>query len=258
MAALRKRTFFSLGEVNQAIAELLTGLNNRPFRKTTGTRRSLFEALDKPVLSALPAERYQYGDWATARVNIDYHVVADGHFYSVPYRLVHEPVEVRLSASTFGDLPQRRAGGQSRPQPRTQQTSTLDEHRPKSHQRYLQWTSSRLVEWGRKSGPLTAELLERILASKPHPEQRFRTCLGVIRLGDEYGHQRLEAVAQRAFRHRTYSYKNIESMLKCNLDTLPEAEAQPTRPPLDHPNIRGPKYFDPPPPNPPLSEDSSC
>ena len=258
MAALRKRKFFSLGEVNRAVAELLTGLNNRPFRKAAGTRRSLFEALDKPALRALPAERYQYGDWATARVNIDYHVAIDNHFYSVPYRLVHEPVEVRLSASTVEVFHKGvRVASHARSRA-ANKASTLDEHRPKSHQRYLQWTPSRLVEWGRKIGPLTAELLERILASKPHPEQGFRSCLGVIRLGDEYGHQRLEAVAQRALRHRTYSYKNVESMLKCNLDTLPEAEAQPPRPPLDHPNIRGPKYFDPPPPNPPLSEDSSC
>ena len=258
MAALRKRKFFSLGEVNQAIAELLTGLNNRPFRKATGTRRSLFESLDQPALRPLPAERYQYGDWVTARVNIDYHVVADSHFYSVPYRLVHEPVEVRLSASTVEIFHKGvRVASHARSRA-ANKASTLDEHRPKSHQRYLQWTPSRLVEWGRKIGPLTAELLERILASKPHPEQGFRSCLGVIRLGDEYGHQRLEAVAQRALRHRTYSYKNIESMLKCNLDNLPEAEAQPPRPPLDHPNIRGPKYFDPPPPNPPFSEDSSC
>jgi len=258
MAALRKRKFFSLSEVNQAVAELLTGLNNRPFRKAAGTRRSLFEALDKPALRPLPAERYQYGDWATARVNIDYHVVADSHFYSVPYRLVHEPVEVRLSASTVEVFHKGvRVASHARSHA-ANKASTLDEHRPKSHQRYLQWTPSRLVEWGRKIGPVTAELLERILASKPHPEQGFRTCLGVIRLGDEYGHQRLEAVAQRALRHRTYSYKNVESMLKCNLDTLPEVEAQPPRPPLDHPNIRGPKYFDPPPPNPPLSEDSSC
>jgi transposase len=165
---------------------------------------------------------------------------------------------VRLSASTVEIFHKGvRVASHARSRA-ANKASTLDEHRPKAHQRYLQWTPSRLVEWGRKIGPLTAELLECILASKPHPEQGFRTCLGVIRLGDEYGHQRLEAVAQRALRHRTYSYKNIESMLKCNLDTLPEAEAQPPRPPLDHPNIRGPKYFDPPPPNPPLSEDSSC
>ena len=153
MAALRKRKFFSLSEVNQAVAELLTGLNNRPFRKAAGTRRSLFEALDKPALRPLPAERYQYGDWATARVNIDYHVVADSHFYSVPYRLVHEPVEVRLSASTVEVFHKGvRVASHARSHA-ANKASTLDEHRPKSHQRYLQWTPSRLVEWGRKIGP---------------------------------------------------------------------------------------------------------
>jgi len=258
MAALRKRKFFSLSEVNQAIAELLSGLNKRPFRKAAGTRRTLFDALDKPALRALPAERYQYGDWATARVNIDYHVVADRHFYSVPYRLVHEPVEVRLSASTVEIFHKGLRVASHVRSHVANKASTIEEHRPKSHQRYLQWTPSRLVEWGRKIGPFTAELLERVLASKPHPEQGFRTCLGVIRLGEEYGHRRLEAVAQRALRHRTYSYKNIDSMLKRNLDAVPETEAEPPRPPLDHPNIRGPKYFDPPPPYPPLSEDSSC
>jgi transposase len=253
MAALRKRKFFSLGEVNQAIAELLTGLNDRPFRKAEGTRRGLFEALDKPALRALPAERYQYGDWSTARVNIDYHVVFDHHFYSVPYRLVHEPVEVRSSAATVEIFHKGlRVASHARSQAANKAT-TVDEHRPKSHQRYLQWTPSRMVDWGRKIGPLTGELLERILASKRHPEQGFRTCLGVIRLGDKYGKPRLEAVAGRALRHKTYSYKSIESMLKCHLDSLPDSEPVPPRPPLDHPNIRGPKYFDP-----PLTEDSSC
>lgn len=253
MAALRKRKFFSPGEVNQAIGQLLAGLNDRPFRKAKGTRRSLFEALDKPALRALPAERYQYGDWATARVNIDYHVVFDNHFYSVPYRLVHEPVEVRSSASTVEIFHKGvRVASHVRGHAPNKAT-TADEHRPKSHQRYLAWTPSRILEWGRTIGPLTAELLERILASKRHPEQGFRSCLGVIRLGQEYGNQRVEAVARRALQHKTYSYKNVESMLKHNLDTLPATAAEPPRPPLDHPNIRGPKYFDPPP-----NEDTSC
>ena len=246
MAALRKRKFFSLSELNQAIAELLTRLNERPFRKAEGTRRSLFEVLDKPALRPLPAERYQYGDWATARVNIDYHVVADGHFYSVPYRLVQEPVEVRTSASTIEIFHKGvRVASHARSHEPNKAT-TLDEHRPKSHQRYLEWTPSRLVEWGRKIGPLTAELLERIMACKPHPEQGYRACLGIIRLGGKYGKPRVEAVARRALLHKTYSYKSVESMLRHNLDTLPEPGAEPPRPPLDHPNIRGSEYFDPP------------
>lgn len=253
MAALRKRKFFSLVEVNQAIAGLLGGLNRRPFRKAEGTRLILFEALDKPALRPLPAERYEYGDWMTARVNIDYHVVFDHHFYSVPYRFVHERVEVRSSASTVEIFHKGvRVASHARSRAHNKAT-TIDDHRPKSHQRYLQWTPSRIVEWGGTIGPLTAELLERILASKRHPEQGFRSCLGVIRLGDKYGKHRLEAVAQRALRYKTYSYKNVESMLKCNLDSVAESEPEPPRPPLDHPNIRGPKYYDP-----RANEDLSC
>lgn len=248
LAALRKRKFFSLGELNQAIAELLARLNDRPFRKAAGTRRSLFEALDQPALRALPAERYQYGDWATARVNIDYHVVFEAHFYSVPYRLVHEPVEVRAAAHTI-EIFHKGVRVASHVRSRApNQATTAAEHRPKAHQRHLQWTPSRLVEWGRTVGPLTAQLLECILASKPHPEQGYRSCLGIIRLGDRYGAARVEAVARRALDHRTYSYKSVESMLRHRLDTLPDPTAGPPRPPLDHPNLRGSDYFDPPPP----------
>jgi transposase len=255
LAALRKHRFFALAEANRAIADLMIRLNDKPFRKAPGSRRSLFEALDKPALRALPAERYQYGDWLTARVNIDYHVVADGHFYSVPYRLIQQPVEVRLSTSTVEIFHKGlRVASHARSRLPNKAT-TIDEHRPKSHQRYLQWTPSRIVDWGRAIGPVTAELIERILASKPHPEQGFRTCLGVIRLGDVYGKPRLEAVAHRALRHKTYSFHRIESMLKCNLDSLPDLEPEPAKPPLDHPNIRGPKYFDPPPTT---QEDSTC
>ena len=253
LAALRKRKFFSLGEVNLAIATLLAALNQRPFRKAEGTRQSLFEALDKPALRALPSERYQYGDWVTARVNLDYHVTADGHFYSVPYRLVHEPVEVRLSASTVEIFHKGVRVASHVRSLLANKATTADEHRPKSHQRYLQWTPSRMVEWGRTIGPLTAELFERILASKPHPEQGFRSCLGIIRLGDEYGKPRLESIARRALRHRTYSYKSVESMLKCNLDASPDDEPAASPAPLNHPNIRGPEYFDP-----PISEQPLC
>jgi transposase len=247
LAALRKRKFFSLVALNQAIAELLVRLNGRPFRKMEGTRRSLFEALDKPALQALPAERYNYGDWATARVNIDYHVVFGGHFYSVPYRLVQEQVEVRASAATIEIFHKgvRVASHARSSQP--QKATTNDEHRPKSHQRYLQWTPSRLVEWGQKVGPNTAELLEHILAAKRHPEQGFRSCLGIIRLGEKYGKQRVEAAARRALQHRAYSYKSLESILRSHLDALPEPAAERPKPPLDHPNIRGSEYFDPPP-----------
>ena len=186
-------------------------------------------------------------DRATARVNIDYHVVFEGHFYSVPYRLVQEQVELRASAATIEIFHKGARVASHARSHLPNKATTADEHRPKSHQRHLQWTPSRLVEWGKAVGPLTAELLDRILASKPHPEQGFRSCLGIIRLGDKYGKPRVEAAARRALLHKTYSYKSVDSILKSNLDTLTESAAEPPKPPLDHPNIRGPEYFNPPP-----------
>lgn len=246
LAALRKHKFFSLSEVNQAIAELLARLNGRPFRKAAGTRRTLFEALDQPALRALPAERYDYGEWATARVNIDYHVAFEGHFYSVPYRLVHQPVEIRAALATIEIFHKGvRVASHARSAVPNQAT-TCGEHRPKSHQRHLQWTPSRVIEWGRTIGPLTAELIERTLAAKRHPEQGFRSCLGIIRLADQYGRPRLEAAARRALEHRTYSYKSLQSILQHHLDTLDETAAEPPRAPIQHSNLRGPDYFDPP------------
>ena len=255
LAALRKHRFFSLAEVNTAIASLLPGVNDRPFRKAPGSRRSLFESIDKPALRALPEQRYQYGHWVTARVNIDYHVAVDGHFYSVPYRLTQEQVDVRLSADTI-EIFHKGLRVASHVRSRlSNKATTLAEHRPKSHQRYLQWTPSRIIEWGSKIGPVTAELFDRILASKPHPEQGFRTCLGVLRLSDIYGKSRVETVALRALHHKTYSYRSIESMLKCNLDAVANGESsQPATPTIDHPNIRGPQYFD----LPPTEQDPTC
>ena len=244
LAALRKRKFFSLAELNQAIAELLTRLNERPFRKRDGCRRSLFELLDQPALRPLPEERYQYGDWETHRVNIDYHVAFDDHWYSVPYQLVQQEVEVRATAATVEIFHRGvRVASHARSQARHRAT-TVTEHRPKAHQRYLEWTPSRLVDWAHKIGPATANLFEKIMASKPHPEQGYRSCLGILRLGKQYSPARLEAAAHRAVALQACSYQSVKSILKCNLDSLPVEPADPPRPPLNHPNIRGSEYFD--------------
>jgi transposase len=244
LAALRKRRFFSLGEVNQAIQELLVRLNDRPFRKRDGSRRSLFESLDKPVLRALPAERYQYGDWETHRVNIDYHVEFDNHWYSVPYHLTQQEVEVRATASTV-EVFHRGVRVSSHGRSYVPHVATtVNDHRPKAHQRYLEWTPSRLVDWAKTIGPATADLFDRIMASKRHPEQGYRSCLGVLRLSKEYTAQRVEAAARRAIALRACSYQSIKSILQCNLDSQAIEPAAAPRPPLDHPNIRGSEYFD--------------
>ncbi len=244
VAALRKRTFFSLGEVNQAIAELLVRLNERPFRKREGSRRTLFETLDRPALKPLPVERYQYGEWKRARVNIDYHVEYDQHWYSVPYQLTQQEVEIRASAATVEVF---HKGIRVASHPRSHEPhhhSTQPEHRPRAHQRHLEWTPSRILEWSAKIGPTTAQVVERILASNCHPEQGYRSCLGIIRLGEEYPHQRVEAAARRAVALNVCTYQSLKAILKNHLDgqaTEPVPDSQPT---IDHPNLRGPDYYD--------------
>ena len=243
LAVLRKRKFFTLAELNQAISELLIRLNDRPFRKRQGSRRSQFELLDKPVLRALPAERYQYGDWETHRVNIDYHVDFDHHWYSVPYQFTQQEVEVRATATTIEIF---RRGVRVASHARSHladHATTLAEHRPKAHQRHLEWTPSRLVDWARTMGPATADLFERIIASKRHPEQGYRSCLGILRLGKQYTSLRLEAAARRAIALRACSYQSVKSILQCNLDSQPIEPVAPSKPAIDHPNIRGSEYF---------------
>ncbi len=244
LAALRKRRFFSLGEVNEAIAELLVRLNERPFCKREGSRKTLYETLDRPALKPLPAERYQYGEWKTARVNIDYHVELDRHWYSVPYALTQQEVEIRATASTVEMFHKGvRVASHARSHAPHHHT-TKHEHRPKSHQRHLEWTPSRIVEWSGTIGPATAQLVDRILSSNRHPEQGFRSCLGVIRLGDKYPHARVEAAARRAVALNVCSYQSLKAILENNLDgQTPDATPDP-QPPIDHPNLRGPDYYD--------------
>lgn len=244
VAALRKRTFFSLGEVNSAIAELLPRLNNRPFRKREGTRRSLFESLDRPALKPLPVERYQYGEWKTTRVNIDYHVEVDKHWYSVPYQLTQQEVEIRITASTVEIFHRGSRVASHARSPNAYKHSTVHEHRPKAHQRHHEWPPSRVIEWCGKIGPTTAKVVEHILAANRHPEQGYRSCLGVKRLGDTYPHERVEAAAKRAIALNVCTYQSLKSILENNLDGQEPESPSDSQPPLDHPNLRGSVYYD--------------
>jgi transposase len=243
LAALRNRTFFSLAELNGAIGELLVRLNDRPFKKLPGCRRSLFGALDRPALRPLPQQRYEYAEWKKARVNIDYHVDVCGHYYSVPYSLIHEQLEVRLTDATVEIF---RKGKRVASHPRSHQVgrhTTLAEHMPQSHQRYLEWTPSRLIHWAEKMGPATAQVVQTILSSRPHPEQGFRACLGILRLGKSYGPDRLEAACVRAIALKSFSYKSLESILKTGLDRRPLPTEAATTQTIEHENIRGPHYY---------------
>jgi len=192
------RKFFSLAELNQAIRELLDKLNQRPFRKRPGCRASLFQELDRPVLGPLPRERFELQQWATARVNIDYHVELDFHYYSVPYVLTGQQVEIRSTLTTVEIFHRGERVASHVRSHLPYKATTVHEHRPKSHQQHLAWPPSRLLHWAQSVGSSTAQLFKVILESKTAPRDGYRSCLGILRLGQRYSIERVEAAAARA------------------------------------------------------------
>jgi len=243
LARLRHRRFHSLSELNAAIRELLDAINRRPFKKLEGSRQSLFEELDRPALRPLPGQRYEYADWRVAKVNIDYHIEVDRHYYSVPYQHVGQSCAVRLTASTVEVILRgRRIASHLRSHLRGRHT-TLPEHMPASHRRHLEWTPSRIERWAEKTGPATAELVRGVLESRPHPEQGYRSCLGILRLSKRFGEQRLEAASRRAVAIHAFNYHSVESILKTGLDRQPLPTSPPSAPPRRHENVRGATYY---------------
>ena len=243
MARLRHRTFFGLGELNLAIRDLLDWVNRRPFKKLPGSRQSLFEELERPALRPLPQDRYEFASWKQAKVSIDYHLEVDRHYYSVPYQLVGQVCDVRLSATTVEVMRRgRRVASHLRSYQRGRHT-TDPSHMPDSHRRHQEWTPGRIISWAEKTGPATAKLTQGILESRPHPEQGFRSCLGILRLGDRYGADRVEAACERALAVRAFSYRSLESILKTGLDRQPLPSSRPLRPHRRHDNLRGADYY---------------
>ena len=242
LAALRHRTFFSLAELNTAIARLLERLNARPFRKLPGSRRSLFEQLDRPALRPLPTERYVFAEWKKARVNIDYHVEVEGHYYSVPHALIRRQLDVRLTATTVECLYRGQRVASHMRSSRKGHHTTVDEHMPEKHRRMGQWTPQRFIHWAEKIGPHTAALITTVLDSRRHPQQAFRSCLGILRLAKSYGDERLEAAAARALAIGANSYRSIESILTHRLDQNRSEQIELALP-IEHHNIRGARYY---------------
>jgi transposase len=243
LGRLRHRRFYGLAELNAAIGEMLRQLNEeRLLRRLGVTRRALFEQLDRPNLKPLPAQPYAFAEWRLRRVGVDYHVEVEDHYYSVPHRFARSEVEVRLTPQTVevflkGEriAAHRRASGNHR-------HTTVPEHMPSSHRRYADWTIERIRREAAVIGPATAALCELILERRPHPEQGFRACLGILRLLRPFGADRLEAAATRALAIGTLSYGSVRSILDHKLDR------QTAQPPADgapilHPNIRGPRYY---------------
>ena len=243
IAVLRHRRFYSLAQANEAIAACVGAINARAFKKMDGSRAELFEALERPALRALPTQRYELATWKLARVNIDYHVEVDRHYYSVPHQLVGKQVDLRLTQGTLEVFFCARRVA-SHPRSSTRFAHTTDPaHMPESHRRHASWTPSRIVSWAQRTGPATASLVEAIMAARPHPEQGFRSALGIIRLADRYGPERVEAACTRALHLRSHSYRSVESILKHALDRQPLPGPPAPRILPAHTNVRGAHYY---------------
>jgi transposase len=247
LAPLRKHTFFSLAELNKAITQKVAELNDRAFRNEPTSRRELFNEMEHPALKPLPAGRYELAHWKKVTVNIDYHVEysdsSGRHYYSVPYTLVHQKLEVRANKHTVEVYKgARRVASHVREHGRRRYV-TDPAHMPPSHRAHLEWTPSRLVEWARTVSPHAAALAEKILASRPHPEHSYRACLGLMNLAKRYGNERLGAACERALASGAISYTSVKSILAQNLDRAP-LPAPPAPPaPAEHENLRGAAYY---------------
>lgn len=245
LASLRNRTFFSIAEANVAIRERLRWLNDRPFQKLDGSRRSMFELLERPALRPLPARPYEYATWKVATVNIDYHVEIDRHYYSVPFQLARQRCEIRLTTSTVEAFFKGKRVASHRRSFRRGGHTTVAEHMPESHRRHLEWTPSRIVRWAQNSGPNTVAVVNEIMRSRPHPEQGYRSCLGILRLGRRHGLDRLEAACARAVSIRAFSYRSVESILRSGLDRQPllPVTTMTASTPRSHDHVRGASYY---------------
>jgi transposase len=243
LGRLRHQTFFSLAEANRAIAQVLERMHAHVMRRLGVSRSDLFASVERPALRPLPATDYEFAEWRLARVGLDYHVEVEGYYYSVPHALIRAEVDVRITSRTVEMFHrgrriaahERRYGGRRH--------GTDPEHMPSSHRRYAEWTPDRFRRWARTIGPNTEALITAILAHRPHPEQGFRTCLGILRLYRGIAPARAEAVSARALDIGATTYKSVTSILANNLDRVAARQdrGEPTL--FDHPNVRGPRYF---------------
>ncbi len=244
LAALRNRTFFSLGELNAAIRELLDKLNNRTFKKLSGSRMSRFLQIDKPALQPLPAVAFEYAEWKIKkRSGIDYHVEVYDHYYSVPYQLRNEYLDVRITESIAEVFfHNKRVASHIRSYAKGRYTTVAD-HMPKAHRDYAEWTPERVIRWAGETGKSTADLVTAILSKNLHPQQGFRSCLGIITLAKKFDKERVEAACKRALAIGGASFKSVKSILETGLDKKPLPEPRTASPIVAHSNIRGREYY---------------
>jgi transposase len=244
LARLRNRKFFSLFDLNRAMGELLKELNDRKMEHLGKSRRELFELYDRPALNPLPTTPYEFAFWKKARINIDYHVEYEGHYYSVPHHLYPGEVYIRANEKIVEIfLDQKQVALHPRSNARGRH-STLKEHMPTEHRFYNDWSKERFIQWAEKIGPETAKVVQLELESRQHPEQAYRACLGILGFTRKYTAGRMESACHYALANEIHSYRGIKNILVNKFDQLVSSEDAPQPSLLSpHINIRGKDYY---------------
>lgn len=243
LARLRHHIFFSLAEANKAVRQLLVWMNEKPFKKLPGCRKSVLEEVERPVLKPLPDRRYEFAEWKEVGVNIDYHAEVDGHYYSVPYALIKQRVMARFTRSGVEMYHRsKRVAAHVRSYQKGKHTTLMD-HRPPAHAKYLEWTPERLCSWAGTIGKSCAQVVAQVLESRPLVEHGYRSCMGILRLAKQYGNERLEMACQKALKLNICSYHRIENMLRNGRDKIPVQAVNSTPIISLHDNLRGAEYY---------------
>lgn len=241
LARLRHQRLASVYAADCAIAALLPALNERAFQKLPGSRASVFAQIDRPALLPLPEYRYELARFKSVKVHIDYHVEIDGHRYNVPHAFVGQSLDARITARAVELLARGTRVASHVRSNRRGEFSTVTEHMPAAHRAHLEWTPQRLIDWGRRIGLATGELVRRLLERYKHPEHGYRACLGLLGLAKRYGSARLEAACQLALSLGACQYRHVRDILLNNRDRVDAANTEWTSP--DHANVRGPDYY---------------
>lgn len=244
LARLRNQTFFSLAALNARIAELVEELNARPMRKLGGvTRRELFERYDRPALRPLPDVAYEMQEWEQVRVNLDYHVEFEKHWYSAPYVLVHQELWACVTP-TIVELFHRGQRVASHVRSRLPYKHTTDKaHMPEAH-RHQSAGVDGVLAWAATTGPMTEAFVRRLLESNPVQEMGWRSARGLQRVGERHGAERTEQACARALRLGARSYKPVERILALGRENVPlPGEEPPEAPVIEHGNLRGASYY---------------
>ncbi|MBU0506249.1 MAG: IS21 family transposase [bacterium] len=244
LAKLRDRIFYSLHEANEAIKKLLNDLNHRPMQKIKKSRSEIFNEIEKSELKPLPQHPYHLAQFKKVKVNIDYHIEVDAHYYSVPHIYSLKEAIVRYTDHTIEIMHNGKRIASHRRSYYKNKFTTINDHMPKSHQAHKEWSPSRLIRWGNSLDKSVGELFENILETLPHPEQGYRRCLGIMRLEKTYGKDRLVLACKRALHLRSYSYQAVKRTLKNKLEetNMPQMKISLTS--VQHENLRGRSYYE--------------